>query len=249
MTIAEQGRFWPGRLARIGSSTVLVPLLILDLVFALTHVAVWLADQHEPLHHWLDIQRDRSIPEFFMYGKWAICVLACLFCFARDRSPLYLAWSALFAYFLLDDSFQIHEQFGALLVEALHLPPALLLRAQDFGELAASAGAGTILFGIMAAAYATAGAAQEPSKAFSRYQLGWVAVLLFFGVLVDMLHVQIRSLEIDTLTEMAGVLEDAGEMAAASVLMARCVWHALRLAAPERGHLEIRSEAGYGRRA
>ncbi|MGE0230366.1 MAG: hypothetical protein AB7S46_01135, partial [Flavobacteriaceae bacterium] len=204
-------------------------LLLVDLAFVLAHILLAALDLHRPLHHWLNIERDRSIPEFFMYGKWTASLLACAYSSVRDRSSLYMVWSLLFAYFLLDDSFQIHERLGAALVTALKLAPAFWLRARDFGELAASAGAGVVVFGAMAITYLAAGSDREESKAFSRLQLKWVAVLVFFGVFVDMLHIQIRSLGIGSVTAAAGVVEDAGEMAAASVLAALCIRQAARV--------------------
>ena len=230
--VASPDLIWSDRVVRLNWTSVLIVLLLVDLAFVLAHMALWLAHLHAPLNHWLDIQRDRSIPEFFMYGKWVACILACAYCFARHRAPLYFVWSALFAYFLLDDSLQIHERAGRWLTEKLNLEPGFWLRAQDFGELAVSAAAGFLLFGAMAVAYMTADASQSVSRAFSRRQLWWVGVLVFFGVLVDMLHVQIRKLGIRSVTELTGVLEDAGEMTAASILLALCIRQAAILASP-----------------
>ena len=65
----------------------------------------------------------------------------------------YLAWAALFAYFLADDAYSIHEQLGRKVQLAFDLAPALTLRGQDFGELAVSLSANSVLLGAIAFLY------------------------------------------------------------------------------------------------
>jgi hypothetical protein len=100
----------------------------------------------------------------------------------------------------------------------------LALRAVDFGELIAVTGAGIALFGAMAIAYRVA---DTESKDFTHRQLPWLGLLIFFGVVVDMVHIQIQALASPRLTFLAAILEDGGEMIAASFLTAISVRQAV----------------------
>jgi hypothetical protein len=96
-------------------------------------------------------------------------------------------------------------------------------------------GAGVALFGATAIAYRVAGA---EAKDFTRRQLPWLGLLIFCGVVIDMVHIQIRVLDGPRLSFLAAMLEDGGEMIAASFLTAISVRQAVpigldRLAAPE----------------
>ena len=208
---------------RIRGRPLLSLLLLIDITFIAVHLWLWSRGQ---LSTQLNIESDGSIPELFNYLKWAASAVACAYAFSRRREPLYLAWAMLFSYFLLDDANRIHEQLGNRLATAFDLGPALALRGQDFGELAVSLTVGTVLLSVMAVVYWRADNFDD-SKRFTQRQLPWLAVLIFCGVVVDLLHVQIGIFRLPTLTLIFGVIEDGGEMIAASVLTAGSVRQAL----------------------
>ncbi len=159
------------------------------------------------------------------YLLWLASALACAYTFARRREPIYLAWILLFVYLFLDDATQIHEQYGYSLAIAMQWAPALALRARDFGELAVSAIAGTILLSTITFAYWRS---DEAGRAFTRQLLPWLGALIGCGVGVDMLEIQLESFG-SPLNIILEVVEDGGEMIAASFLTALSVREAMRV--------------------
>jgi len=230
--LQPQASSWTGRFTRLNGISLLTVLLFFDLIFIIVHTWLW---SRGLLTAQLSVEADGSLPEWFNYAKWAAGAVACGYCFSRTREPLYLAWSILFAYFLLDDANQIHELLGGRVVLAFDLGPALALRAQDFGELAVSIGAAIVLLGSMAVAYRMADASSNESKDFTRRQLPWLGALIFCGVVVDMVHIQITALASPHLTLFAGILEDGGEMVAASFLTAISIRQAALISQAHRG--------------
>lgn len=208
---------------RVGSRPLLSLLLLIDITFIAVHLWLWSRGQ---LSAQLNVEVDGSIPEMFNYLKWAASAFACAYTFSHRREPLFLAWALLFFYFFLDDANQIHELLGGRLVTAFDLGPALALRGQDFGELAVSLAVGTVLLGVMAVVYWKADNS-DGSRRFTQRQLPWLAVLIFCGVVVDMLHIQISIFGSPILALILEVIEDGGEMVAASFLTAASVRQAL----------------------
>jgi hypothetical protein len=162
----------------------------------------------------LNLEWQGSTAEYFNYLKWLTCSLACLWLFARGRAPLYLAWGALFFYFLVDDVESIRETGGAWIAGVMSWGPALALTEQGLGELAVSSIAGAILLGAIAFAYWKSD--DSEAKAFSRYLLPWLSALIIFGVGVDTLHAMVSNWT--GLSTFLGVVEEGGEMIVASVL-------------------------------
>ena len=176
-----------------------------------------------------NIQRDGSIPEYFNYFKWLVGFAACATLYFKKRDALFLVWCSLFAYFLIDDSQGIHEQISGPLATAFNWSPALGLRAKDFGELFVSSAVGVMLLGLMAFCYsyhARNGRGSE-SRAFTRQQLPWLGLLIFCGVVVDMLHQQVGTAGFPFLSRIFGFIEDGGEMIAASFLAAISIIYAM----------------------
>jgi len=163
-----------------------------------------------------DIERQGSVPEYFNYLKWAAASLAALWLFARSRQTLYFAWSVLFLYCLVDDAESLRMIIGARIVGGMNWGPAFALSAQELGELAAAGIAGVILLGLLALAFFRN--TDEGAAAFSRTLLPWLAALIFFGVFIDMVHAMAARLP--TPSFWLGVVEESGEMIAASVLTA-----------------------------
>lgn len=194
-------------------------LLFIDCSFIVIHVVLWCFGS---LSAELNVTRDNSAPEIFNYLKWTVCTLSCAFLFYSRRALLYGAWAVLFLYLYLDDSGQLHERYGSTATTAFDLAPAWGLRAQDFGELTVAVIMGTVLFLFLAIAYFRADL-KDGSRQFTKTLLPWLLLLIFFGVVVDMVHIQIGIFRLRWLYMLFGVIEDGGEMIAASFLTAGCV--------------------------
>lgn len=97
------------------------------------------------------------------------------------------------------------------------MAPAYGLRAKDFGELAVSAIAGVVLLGLIALCYWRS--EDGPARSLTRALLPWLCLLVFSGVVLDMVLRQIRAWHRSELEVLIGrILEDGGEMVAASLL-------------------------------
>jgi hypothetical protein len=168
---------------------LLVLLLLIDTIFIALHVWLWSEGRLSPR---FSIAHDDGLPEAFNYLKWLVSALVCVYAFDLRRKPLYFVWAVLFVYFLVDDSYSIHERVGGSLTTAFGFEPALALRAQDFGELTVSMIAGVVLLGAMALAYRKSDDAA--ARAFTLLLLPWLGLLIFCGVFVDMLHIQVGKL-------------------------------------------------------
>jgi hypothetical protein len=127
------------------------------------------------------------------------------------KKKIYFAWALLFLYFLLDDSLQFHENFGAYLVEYFNFKPNFGLRAQDFGELTTSFFAGLILFSLILINYYYSDP-KEKNITHNIFKL--VLLLAFFGVFLDVLHIAIPSVK------GLATIEDGGEMIVMSLILA-----------------------------
>ncbi|CAN7754392.1 MULTISPECIES: hypothetical protein [unclassified Variovorax] len=190
----------------------LVPLLLVDLVFCTLHVARWLEVLESDL---LLLNVDRGAAEWWQYLKASAVAVALAIMSARSRQPVYAAWALVFAYALLDDSLMIHERGGFRLAHFLGFVGAIGLRGQDFGELMVSAFFGVPLIALCWWAHRRS----KPLAQSHSLQLLWMfAVLLFFGVVVDMGHVALVSAGIGF--RGMNVIEDGGELFAMSLATA-----------------------------
>jgi hypothetical protein len=196
------------------STKFLFLLLIVDLVFILVHGVYKMNLVSNPL---FSIERDFGYAEVYQYIK-EFWIVVLLFIVAIKRSRIiYFAWSSLFIYLLLDDSLQIHENFGGYLVNYFDFQPMFHLRAQDFGELSVSMLFGFLLFTFIGTSYLFS---DTISKQISKYLFILVVSLAFFGVLVDMLHIAIPWGK-----SIWGLIEDGGEM----LIMSIIVWYVFDL--------------------
>lgn len=195
---------------------LLLLLLSLDFIFVAIHVWLW---SRGALPWEFHLGRQASHPEQFQYLKWLASTLLCAWAFVRRRDALYLAWAALFLYLLLDDALEIHEALGAVVAEALERGPAYGLRGKDYGEIAVSLGAATALLGFIALCYWRS--RDQSARALTLALLPWLVVLAICGVGVDVAKRVMRVFyDAEWATMIADVLEDGGEMVAASFLTA-----------------------------
>jgi len=196
---------------------LLVLLLITDLVFMIVHFiyridAVYSMDiiSNNPL---FSIEKDWGYSEIFQYIKeyWVIILLVILS--IKNKHIIYFSWTLLFIYLLLDDSLQIHENFGSYLVTYFDIQPMFDLRAQDLGELLVTAFSASFLFSFIAISTFFS---SNKERILSLHIFILVFLLAFFGVIVDMLHEAVPCC-----TSMWALMEDGGEM----IIMSFILWY------------------------
>jgi hypothetical protein len=192
------------------SKRFLILLILADSGFILVHLL------HVHTRFFLgplfSIQRDWGYAEVFQYLKefWIVVLLIVLA--IRRASFLYLAWSLLFLYLLVDDSLRIHERLGGLIVSRFDIHSGFGLRGQDFGELMVSSFFGTLLFLFIAAMHHVS---DFSDKRISKSLFIMIALLVLFGVIIDMVDILFQQL---MATSVFGIIEDGGEMVVMSAI-------------------------------
>ncbi len=193
-------------------AVLLVLFVAADLAFIVLHVI------HKMTPHLrstlYSIERDRGYAEFFQYAKYFWMLILVVFAMRAWRSFGFLSWFAIIAYLLCDDAFTIHENLGRTIAAEITFQPPMNLRRQDFGELAVYASAGLILVGLLAATYRWG---TVEFRRCTRKFLGYLAALVFFGVIVDMIH---ETTARGTRLRLAlAIIEEGGEMIVASFML------------------------------
>ncbi|NJL21560.1 MAG: hypothetical protein HC895_13280 [Leptolyngbyaceae cyanobacterium SM1_3_5] len=174
---------------------------------------------------------DRGFSEVFQYLKEYWIALLLGFLAARNRSLLYLSWSLLFAYILLDDASSIHKRLGFFISKQLSFVPLFNLRAVDYGEMIVSAGVGLFFLIAIATVYRFGDRfARQVSKTLTLLLLA----LAFFGIVIDMLHIMLRMPALDPLLT---ALEDGGEL----IIMSIIACYALSQAVAKRAEQRVES--------
>ena len=195
------------------SASLFLTLLICgDLVFVVLHFMNVLI--HSLKNNLLSLEVDKGYPEMYQYLKFLWIIIVIIFIALKDASLHYVSWVLIFAYFLLDDSLQVHENVGYYISENLSFAPILGLRLQDFGELAVSCAAGIILLLPLIFAYVKG---SNRFRKISQDLTFLIFVLLFFGVVVDMAHIAIQLG--DRVHFAIGAIEDGGEMLSVSLIL------------------------------
>lgn len=191
---------------------LLILLLATDIVFILIHIAYLLTLKFSgSANALLSIETDGGYGEIFQYIKefWIVLILG--FFAIKQRSVLFLGWSLLFTFLLLDDSLRVHEQLGLLFSEKVNFT-ILGIRARGVGEFVVSAGMGLLLFGMIAGAYRVG----KPSeRKISKRLIVLLLGLALSGILVDLLHVAIT---LPVINPALGILEDGAEHGIMSVI-------------------------------
>lgn len=196
---------------------ILVLLVVTDLIFMALHALRWWFNTPNLA---LRIDLEGGYGEVFQYTKYLWAAILTGWFAAKNRAWRFASWSIVFLYFLADDSLAIHETLGALVAARVSFELPLGLEPVDFGDLVTLFSAAAALALLVCAAQL--GAGRNVKHAF--IELAALAVLLgLFGVAADLLHGLFKA---DPLLDfMLGVLEDGGEMIAASLL----VWYCFRL--------------------
>ncbi len=147
-----------------------------------------------------------------LYPKEYWIGLLLLYLALTKHSLVYLSWSLLFGYLLLDDSFQIHEELGAEAISYFKLSPWLGLRAQDFGELIVSGFFGLCFLALIGVAYYFS---ESSTKRNCKRLLAMLLALVLFGIVIDMVNIIIKS---PMWKPVLVTVEDGGEMLVMSVI-------------------------------
>lgn len=110
------------------SSLLLYLFIATDIVFIIVHI-IHKSNQVPSLAYaYYSIEEDKGYAELFQYIKEYWIALLLSFLAVQKRSYLYLCWSLLFFYVLLDDSVQIHEKLGIVVSSQLALVDKFNLR-------------------------------------------------------------------------------------------------------------------------
>ncbi len=192
------------------STRLLCLFLATDLLFIIIHLFYSYGDFIS--NSAFSLAQERGYAEIFQYIKeyWIALLLGVLA--VKQRSVLYLGWSLLFFYLLLDDSLTIHETLGENASIRLGLQPMFNLQAKDFGEVLVSVCVGLFFLVFLGIAYRFA---KRIPRETSKYLIIMLFVLAAFGIAVDVVHSMLRFTFLEPLLAM---LEDAGEMIVMSVI-------------------------------
>lgn len=188
---------------------LLLALISLDIFFI---VASWLHyNTNLILNDSFSITKDFGYAEIAQYWKeFAIAVL--LFnIFKKTGDGIFIVWSLLFNYMLLDDSLRIHEAVGNTIDNQFFLANSLPLnlRGQDFGELVIISVVGSVFLLFFIRYFYKS---KQTIKNISFNLASLVVLLLFFGVFIDLAHSAFPNARGIT------TLEDGGEMIAMSLI-------------------------------
>jgi hypothetical protein len=159
---------------------------------------------------------DRGFAELFNYVQVAACGILLYRCFFKSGDWVYFAWALVFTFVVLDDSLLIHERVGTLLDTRLGLPALPGLRTKDTGELLVWGAAGALLVPILVLGFRSS---KREAIEFGGVMTLIFALLGFFAVIVDMLHMAAapRSRSAD---DILTVVEDGGEMLSLGLALA-----------------------------
>jgi hypothetical protein len=160
------------------------------------------------------LSSDWSYPEMFQYVKEFIIMGLLFLAFIHFRKKLYLAWTVLFGYFLLDDAVMVREWLGNVIASRLTLSLPLHLRGNDVGEMIALALVGVVLIPLL---YFTHASSSQTERRLSRLLLPWLATLVVCGFVFDMVHSAVMNQH--GLELLFGFLEDGGEMIVMSLIL------------------------------
>ncbi|MBD2528053.1 hypothetical protein H6G97_00185 [Nostoc flagelliforme FACHB-838] len=200
---------------KVGVDDWVVKLFFLFVATDMTFIIIHVIYAHTDLipYNAFSLATDRGYSELFQYIKEYWSALFSGLLALQFRSPLYLSWSLLLFYLLLDDSLQIHEKLGGFISNQLSFSSMFNLRAKDFGELTVSI---VVFLLFLCAIYISYSWSDHLSRQRSKHLIRLLFILAFFGVVVNMLHIAFKTSHLlDTLFT---VIEDGGEMLIMSLI-------------------------------
>jgi hypothetical protein len=219
--------------ARKRSTQFLGVLLLVDAIFIVIHLLHELPVTKTAFpvlnDPFLSLTQDLGYAEFFQYIKEIWIALMLMWVAVRGGGAVYGGWAALFLFFFLDDSVQIHETLGAWVARVVAHVPFLQSHAQDVGEVFVVACIGLLFVVLITLAHRRSDSA---ARRESRHLVFMVSLLVFFGVIFDFIHALFAGASKAVYYGM-GMIEDSGEMLVMSVIC----WYVFQLCAdgaPER---------------
>lgn len=162
---------------------------------------------------------DFGYAEMFQYLQYLTAAVVLLVLFSKEHKFIFLVWSFFHVVLFADDAFQFHESFGAQFVRAFGVQNAYGLRGQDFGELAISGMLG-LFFAVPILYNLFKG--EERSQNITVHYIILTAILIFFGVGIDVLHSLLKFVPGSSVLT---IVEDAGEIMAGSLI----AWYSIYL--------------------
>lgn len=206
---------------------VLVSVLLIDAILIFLHLAARgceLVGWFEAPDN-LNLGYELGVASVWVYGK-TIFIGALTFSLAlRYPRQGFFAFTLLFCILFMDDFFEFHEATGRLLEPTLGRYAILGLRPRDIGELTAFL---VILAAAVVAFIVVFRRASAQHRPLARRILILIAILGFFGVGVDMLHVMSDNLPGIVgyaVQGLVGTLEDGGEMVMFSLILIAFLRH------------------------
>ena len=197
--------------------TLLLLLIAADLAFIFLHVLY--VETSLLRGRPFSLEADNGVPEAFQYVKQFWVALCMGLMFRRARQVVYIGWTIVISFLLLDDAFQVHERIGEWLGQQYALPGAFGLRPDDIGELLFAAFVGGIAALLVGFGFWRGNA---DARIISRDMIIMVIVLAGLGVGVDLLHV-ISYFKAPLLAQFLLIFEDGGEMLVVSCMVAYMV--------------------------
>jgi hypothetical protein len=173
-------------------------------------------------HSFFSISEDRGLGELFQYTKQAWIVGCLLLAAAHRKNAFYLGMAALFVFFGLTDSLEIHERLGVVISEHFQLKDVLHLRGTDAGEMLVVGMVGIVFLCWLIPSFLRS----PPDVQTHGKRIGLlVVILVLFGVGIDSLHQLSKDLP-KLLYYGRSTLEETGEMIVTSFLC----WYAFIVA-------------------
>jgi hypothetical protein len=194
--------------------TLLVLLVAVDFIFIAVHAlhawSPWLSGGHFSMDSY------NGLASIYQYIK-QVWLAACLaLAFLQTRAKVFVGWTLLFAFLLLDDALELHEHFGRLIAASLGLPAILGMRPADLGEISVAAAIGSVALALVAITFRRGG---NEARELSADLMCLLAALALFGVFFDTLHT-ITYFHAPSVTKFFALIEDGGEMLVVSVITA-----------------------------
>jgi hypothetical protein len=196
---------------RFNNYKLLILLLLADLIFIILHL-FYIYTRHLP-DFYFSLSFPRGYSEFFQYTKYLWIMVLFLGLAFSQRRRIYLIFSFLFLYFLIDDAFEFHETNGALIADLFHFQPMFGLRAVDLGELAVTGFFGVLFLAAIGITYLLS---DPTDRRVALEVIVLVILLAVFGVVFDMVEVVVENVGVSRVLR---ILEEGGEMIVASFIL------------------------------
>ena len=164
-------------------------------------------------NHIIDFGSENSVASYFLYLLEISTAAFFLAAFVLTRRQFFLFFAILYLVIFFDDYLQIHEKFGGFLVHNFELITVLYLREQDVAELLAWV---TMAVCILPLGITSFQKLEECDHFYYVAVASLFILLLFSGVLLDMVHSQTDGI----ISHAIGILEDGGELVAVALTFA-----------------------------